>query len=423
MADERTGRPVNPARSSRERLAGLATRVRKERGYSDEQQRSGHGVFVCPRANMYGGREGIIPPAVAVQRGLVPAGLSESTNEAIMARHEKRVAEGKTESEYYLDYYGEKADEQDRLERQERQEQALSGQARREQPAQEHAALQVAQRRHEDEAATSLSAGTGFTPVPNVAENSEKRAETGKQRGQGVFFSLSTQGSAPESLDDFYDALPPAVTRGATVGVGRGAVRRDARNDAGIGSLDMPHPAYRPVFPAPANETFRRQDDGGSAMLAEALSSSEAERARLAGEVGRMQAELAGARLESARLSSRVEELERQAREVESRTVPEQESHEDVSVTLGAVDERLKVGGDGWECNVLGHVESGRDEVVLVVPDPRYGGELLARARPGRMAVLSASGRTDCEYFGCCGRIYGEAGDRDYIALLRARRA
>lgn len=416
MADAKTGRgkPASPARSSRERLAGLATKLRKERGYSDEQ-RSGHGVFVCPRANMYGGRDGVIPPAVAVQRGLVPARLRESTNAEILARHEERVAEGKPESEYYLDYYGEKAEEQDRLAEQARQGQAV----------QAVQVAQVAQPREEDEAPARQPMGTSFTPVLNAAENSEKRAETGKQRGQGVFFNPPAQGSETGSLEDFYDALPPAVKRGATVGVGRGTGERQGQENAHGGSSGMTYPSYRPVFHTPAGETFHQRDDSGATMLAAALSSSEAERARLAGEVGRMQAELAGARLESTRLASHIEELERQvrqAREAESRPVRTSERHEDVSVTLGTADERLKVGGEGWECNVLGHVESGVDEVVLVVPDPKYGSELLARARPGRMAVLSASGRTDCEYFGCCGRIYGEAGDRDYITLLRARR-
>ncbi len=399
----------------RERLAGLATRLKADRSYAPDQ-RSDSRRFVCPRANAYGGRDGIIPPAVAVQQGLVPARLRESTNAEILANYSRDAADGRSEAERYMDYYGEKAEERERqelaLQARQAEQAAQAEQAVRSERTAPQPAVQAQARPAQAYDTTTRPAGAaGETAGRTVG----KTPDTAAHDGPGVFFPAPPTGSEAGSLEDFYDALPPAVSRSATVGVGRGAGRK-APSETPRQAAPQ---AYRPLFQAqpPAAR------DAGAEALANALSASEAERARLAGEVGRMQAELAGARAEAGRLAARAAELEGRVRELESRPAPEPERHDEVSLTLGAGDERLKVGGDGWECNVLGHVEMGGREVALVVPDAQYGAELLARARPGRMAVLSAAGRTDCEYFGCCGRIYGEAGDRDYITVLRARRA
>ena len=99
-------------------LERLVTTVRPNRGYAKDQ-RADPGVFVCPRADIYGGRDGVIPPAVAVSRGLVPRGMRESTNEEIAAARGREAADGRSERERYLDYYDAGTDAQEPQEPQE----------------------------------------------------------------------------------------------------------------------------------------------------------------------------------------------------------------------------------------------------------------------------------------------------------------
>ena len=243
-----------------------------------------------------------------------------------------------------------------------------------------------------------------------------------------MFFQAASAGPQDGSLDDFYDSLPPSQARSATVYAGR-----PARPYAESG--DSPVAPVAPYGWQGRAAGSGHGADSGAAALAAALASSESERARLAGEAGALRAGLEAARAEGARLAgeaARANALARRVSELEARLAEAEQAgrrarragHGEASIVLGAADERLKVGGDGWECNVVGHLERcAGGEVVLVVADPRYGETLLASAVPGRMAVLSASGRTDCEYYGCCARIYGDAGSLDFVACLRARLA
>ena len=95
-------------------LKGLATRMAPDKGYAEDPRgpggsggpRRGPRTFVCPRANAYGGREGIIPPAVAAVRGLVPKGMrhidvADTARSANAARDS-----GVDEASQYMEYYG-----------------------------------------------------------------------------------------------------------------------------------------------------------------------------------------------------------------------------------------------------------------------------------------------------------------------------
>ena len=95
--------------------------------------------------------------------------------------------------------------------------------------------------------------------------------------------------------------------------------------------------------------------------------------------------------------------------------------HETVRVQLAAEQEKIKLGGHGWECRVLGHLDFGRDgrSVVLTVSDPGYASELMAEIQVGKFVILHGSARTACEYAGECSKLYGDPSSPDFIAVFR----
>jgi hypothetical protein len=133
-------------------------------------------------------------------------------------------------------------------------------------------------------------------------------------------------------------------------------------------------------------------------------------------------------------LQAQVEELKRRLAGYEARDAHyaniEREMHElqqsrdepaaeTVRVILSASEERLKVGGRGWECNVMGALHYGRGRsLILTMSDPAYASELFTEIQTGEVVVLSLAGRMSCTYSGRCVKIYGDAGSPDFIAML-----
>jgi hypothetical protein len=109
--------------------------------------------------------------------------------------------------------------------------------------------------------------------------------------------------------------------------------------------------------------------------------------------------------------------IEREMHELQqSRDEPAAET---VRVILSAAEERLKVGGRGWECNVMGALHYGRGRsLILTMSDPAYASELFTEIQTGEVVVLSAAGRMSCTYSSRCVKIYGDAGSPDFIAML-----
>ena len=95
--------------------------------------------------------------------------------------------------------------------------------------------------------------------------------------------------------------------------------------------------------------------------------------------------------------------------------------HETVRVQLAAEQEKIKLGGRGWECRVLGHLDFGRDgrSAVLTVADPGYASELMAEIQVGELVILHGSERTACGYAGECSKLYGDPNSPDFIAVFR----
>lgn len=90
-------------------------------------------------------------------------------------------------------------------------------------------------------------------------------------------------------------------------------------------------------------------------------------------------------------------------------------------VVLSRPEERLKLGGRGWESKVMGALHFGRErrDLVVTVSDAAYAAELLASIRAGEVAVLSRGHRATCQYNGSCGKLYGDGDSQDYVACFR----
>jgi len=190
-------------------------------------------------------------------------------------------------------------------------------------------------------------------------------------------------------------------------------------------------PAYGDVSPQPVGRDDRNAaqepppDPPDSTAAAFASLVAERDQMRqmandLSAEVGRLREMLEGYAARDQHYANIERELaaEREARKSAEAAVPP--PAETVRVALSEQEQRLKVGGRGWECNIMGALHFGRSDrsLVLTVSDPGYASDLFAEIQPGEVAVLSAVGRTSCAYSGRCAKIYGDAGSPDFIAVL-----
>lgn len=237
---------------------------------------------------------------------------------------------------------------------------------------------------------------------------------------------------ADDTLDDFYDSL-----RGPTPGTGetdlparRGAVKAaEVGMDFGDGTGET---VFRPVGAPPPSEPRAHginpehpeyPAQSGLAAVVSQLAEEKAELKRVADslhyQVGALQAQLRDAQRQLDGVAARDKHyarVEQEMRESRARQTPA----ETVRVPLSTAEERIKVGGKGWECNLVGllHVGRGGQSAVLTVSDPQYGSELLSSAVPGDVVVVTSSARTYCTYAGHCVKIYGDAGSPDFIVAM-----
>ena len=466
-------------------LKSLATKLPADKDY-----RGGHGDvkgFVCPRADSHGGREGIIPPGIAAEHGLVPKGMRRVTIAQALETVNEQVASGQSEQERYLAYYGKGATAQPPAKTPVAPDPVNT--------AARESAQEVLQRALAKRLGKRADAKTAVaTPKPPKAEpkvpartksvkQQVRPAQSSTQKASRMFPPGKPAANPDDTLDGFYDSL-----RGSGLGtdeVGRsGTVKRKpgSRSRGGAGE------AHRPALPASARTVPVSRDQPGGAVLAMAaeLARDFLKEAEASGHLPNATAEfdawaaaerrkpyaplpdptgaadpeavdaaghadapapedvpppepdaddeilaaveqLAQERDQARQAYAELhrdylvidQEVQRLRKEVQSRKPPVE--HETVRVQLAGEPVRLKVGGRGWECRVMGHLDytRTRNEVVLTVVETQYGAELLAEIQKGECVIVSERGRTACAYDGDCAKIYGDPGSSDFITCLR----
>lgn len=388
-------------------IAGLATRLPKDRGYSrasgfTETERAMG--FVCPRANAYGGREGVIPPGVAAVRGIVPRGMhlirpGEVANKANDARDK-----GVSDIDQYREYYGRGAAEQ------------------------EAQAVQETQATRKSRSVPAAPAAPAVPAAP--AAPAAKKGGRGRSRKQtpppaegvvrdpddpGMFSKRPEPYHDDDTLDGFYDGLA-----GAQPGTGSGGA--GAAKQADLRPPEPAEPAERAGGARGVPPTPRAHEPLSDALVQMAEEKAELKRVAesLNYQVGALQAQLRDAQRQLEGAAARDQHYARLEQEAGSRGG--RPDCETVRAVLGA-EGRMKVGGRGWECNLVGALHVGRSgtSAVLTVVDSAYGSELIASlqsAVDGAVVVVTEGGRTYCTYEGRCVKIYGEPGSQDFITML-----
>ena len=422
-------------------LAALETRLSSDKGYTGESHaKEGLSGFVCPRADAYGGRDGIIPPGVAAVRGLVPRGMRRISKADVARTADEARDSGKSEAEQYREYYGRGA-----RECQARQEQ----QAKQAQQAEAERAVQAAGLAAPQppplpplpeprKAARAVKAAASPRPEPlsRAPAPAPERAVLRDPDDPGMFSGHAGDSGDADTLDGFYAELGrPGAGTGAPAPVApqeahrevRGEVVRGASEAAGSARSAGPSGSGQsagrgaPVPPAPRAYGPSEAGPVPPDAMGAALASMVAERDRLAEMASALGRQVDELRHRIAGYEARDEHYANIERELhELRRSRGEPAAETVRAVLSAPEERLKVGGRGWECNVMGALHFGRAgrSLVLTMSDPAYASELFAELQIGEVVVLSQAGRTSCAYLGRCAKIYGDAGSPDFIAML-----
>lgn len=481
-------------------LKSLATKLPADKDY-----RGGHGDvkgFVCPRADSHGGREGIIPPGIAAEHGLVPKGMRRVTIAQALETVNAQIASGQSEQERYLAYYGRGA-----ADRPPAKAPAAAASAVPEVRTSARTAIarSLARRREAVSARPAAAPSVPSAPAPaRQVRRAEPTAQTqtapgnktvrpvksATKKASRMFPSGQPAETPDDTLDGFYDSL-----RGSGLGtdeVGRPGAGRRKPGSRSRGGAEGEGGARRPAPAAPARTVPVSRDPPGGAVLAMAaeLARDFLKEAEASGHLPNATAEFdawaaaerrnpvaplpepAGAddpeafdaagnvdanapedvpmpapspepdaddeilaavdRLEQERDQARQayaelhrdylvleQEVRQLKKELQSRKPPVE--HETVRVQLAGTPVKLKVGGRGWECRVMGHLDytRTRNEVVLTVVETQYGAELLAEIQKGECIIVSERGRTACAYDGDCAKIYGDPGSSDFITCLR----
>ena len=454
----------------------LETRLGKDKAYSrasdftDKERSMG---FVCPRADAYGAREGVIPPGVAAIHGLVPKGMRRIAPGDTAKHANEARDEGRTDVEQYREYYAQGAEAQRKAAA---YDAALA--ARRVPPVPPATrAPQVPRVPHVPQPPRVAPAVR--PPVPPQAPppaqgkappkgRSRKTAKTAAAPASGrarrlasLVMPVSPAAPAPRrpvqepafrdpddngmfsrypdpppddnTLDGFYEGLrresPGTAGRPGEAARGMVSVAGDMAPGGPQPGEGRAYPAASPVHgdQDAAQEPLAEPPSDPPDSTAAAFASLVAERDQmrqmandLSAEVGRLREMLEGYAARDQHYANIEQELaaEREARKSAEAAV--QPPAETVRVALSEQEQKLKVGGRGWECNIMGALHFGRSDrsLVLTVSDPGYASDLFAEIQPGEVAILSAVGRTSCTYSGRCAKIYGDAGSPDFIAVL-----
>ena len=403
--------------SSQTEVDRLVTRLHKDASYADHQDvpsgpRKGLPVYVCPRADDHGRRDGLIPPGVAAVRGLIPrTGLKHVSNQSV---GREAASDGLTEAERYRRYYGKSLQQHPTtpVSRELPPPHPVNedyGQGIRQEEAQDTRTVAkpsdkpVARTAKKAASRPQSKAQVRTVPGGTVGEATatKSRANPAKSRAVPVLRAVDG-GTDDETLDGFYDSLmgpAPGTLEGS-------AEEREALAAARGERLPPPLPPRVQEDPGVGEvvgirREFGVQEDPRVAEVAELRRAIAVANSA----IGEQQALIA-------RLQSEVDTLRKR---------PGPVVHETVRVQLAAEQEKIKLGGRGWECRVLGHLDFGRDgrSVVLTVSDPGYASELMAEIQVGELVILHGSERTECAYAGECSKLYGDPNSPDFIAVFR----
>ena len=391
------------------------------------------GAFVCPRADGYGAREGVIPPGVAAQHGLIPKGLRKVSTDAALHSARQDDEHPLTAQEQYRAYYGRGAQQQaQRRPAQPRTVNAPAPEVEDVPATQEVQTVPTVPTVPETQRPAAAVPPTvpstrGSVVSPRPAGHpvaSSKRTTKAVKRvktSPRVFSPENTEANDPETLEGFYADLGRERPHEAAVEPDGPEIaeRAETLEPQGAARGDAAPPPSGGVPAVPPLRTPGSVPPGVDARVAE-LEAALATQQQLAQD---WYAEAERRRLDLERhqqlLSRQATELQRRAQEAQAA----QFGHEDgpVRVYLGLADVKLKVAGRGWDCNVLGHLcySRGKTEVALVVTDPGYGSDLLANVQTGECVLVSSAGRTACQYRGHCDKIYGETESPDFITVMR----
>lgn len=413
----------------------LATRLPKDKAYSRKPHEDADAphTFVCPRADAYGGRDGVIPPGLAAERGLVPKGMRRIDPSETARTANAAAEDGKTEEERYIEYYGRGA-------------MALEQEAARPSvpppapaapaapaappagPSAARGGRLVPGRSNRPNRPNRSKGPARHNPLhaqlrPGVSPEARAPASTPPDKGvlrdpddPGMFSREPQASGGGDTLDDFYESLgdvptgtgepdpQPKKAVFAGVDMGRG------RSETVVGRVVQPAPgaprAYGPLG---------RVEPGMEAYVNELVRLT-AEKAELQRRLESLGGQLAEAQRQLDDAAARERHYAGLEQEVRLSRTPA----ETVRVPLAAEETKLKVGGRHWECNIVGALHMGRtgQSAVLTVSDPAYASELLAEIQPGQVVILSESKRTSCTYGGHCAKIYGEPDSPDFIAAF-----
>ena len=354
-----------------------------------------HGVVVCPPADGFGGRDGVLPPGVAAQLGLFMGmrPLRAVTQAELDAEHARARAAGGGSAgaageaaadgsiRATVDQYGQ-----------------LYAQA----------AARLSTVRRDVEQGTEARGSSGACGSDVTDSDDVRPEESGTDTASRVFSDGDVGGravdDAGDTLDGFYDEL---ARRPPCSDLLEGAPRRGVRD-------------------------VRRGSESGESTAVKAGASRDPDASVQAGP-DRYADELDELRRTCAALAGRLAALDRSPDTDRQSTTPVKSAessptssdHPSVvaaDVRLDGEPVRLKVGGIAraggvWECRLEGSVSTAGGVCVLVVVDPSYADSLMERVVPGRIAVLGPSVRVDGVFAGDAFRIMAGPDDPGVLVV------
>ena len=435
-------------------LDKLATHLPDDKGYTGESPvKGGLPGFVCPRADAAGGRDGIIAPGVAAVNGLVPRGMRKiavgDTGKSVFSS----LKDGRTEADRYRAYY-------------EASLASSGGPEARLNPVAASAASAAERKspvrnvkRKADvippasaaRAAHAARAGGRMIPGRRVAVD-EPDLPIPKARmprpipeerviadpdDPGMFSRSMEAHAGDDTLDGFYESLGgPAPGTGETDLPAERMAKSAERLAQAAAAGALADRAGRTERSDLAELAGREERvalavgyDPDSPRTREIAGHGQTTHDALYDAMRKLADDKVVLKAHADALSKRLVELHGKLAEYAERDkhyarieqeLDEASRAETVRVQLAAGEERLKVGGQHWECRVMGALHTGRGGVsaVLTVSDVAYASELLAEIQTGRIVVLSESKRTSCTYHGHCAKIYGDPDSQDFITMF-----
>lgn len=438
-------------------LDKLATHLPDDKGYTGESPvKGGLPGFVCPRADAAGGRDGIIAPGVAAVNGLVPRGMRKiavgDTGKSVFSS----LKDGRTEADRYRAYYEASLASPGGPAARLKPVAEAAEAAERKSPVRPVHTVRNASRKADDvipKARAARAARAGGRLIPGrMAVADEPEPPTSRARrprpipeervitdpdDPGMFSRSMEAHAGDDTLDGFYESLGgPAPGTGETDLPAERMANSAERLAQAVSDGVLADRAGRTERSELA-ELARREErvalavgyDPDSPRTREIAGHGQTTHDALYDAMRKLADDKVVLKAHADALSKRLVELHGKLAEYAERDkhyahieqeLDEASRAETVRVPLAAGEERLKVGGQHWECRVMGALHTGRGGVsaVLTVSDVAYASELLVEIQTGKIVVLSESKRTSCTYHGHCAKIYGDPDSQDFITMF-----